>query len=181
MHPQLEAIVEELQSASERLSRLAGEWTEEEWSRRPAEGSWSVAECVAHLNLTSRAYRPILGEGLEQARAKGGGAPRRFRKGIMGWLIWKTAGPKGPVRTKTAAHFVPTAGASRAELLSEFEELQVEQIERVREADGLAIHEVQVVSPFDPRGKYSLYEALAILPAHQHRHLGQAERAVRGG
>ena len=34
-----------------------------------------------------------------------------------------------------------------------------------------------MVSPFGPGLRYSVYSAFTILPAHQHRHLQQAERA----
>jgi len=179
MHPQLQEIVDELHSASEWVSRLASGWSEEEWGRRPAEGSWSAAECVAHLNLTSKAYQPILVEGIARARAIGGGAPRRFRKGLVGWMVWKAAGPTGRSRFKTAPSFVPTSQLPRTELLREFEAHQAEQVARVEEADGLPIHAVRVTSPFDPRAKYSLYAAFTILSGHQLRHLGQAERALQ--
>ena len=35
-----------------------------------------------------------------------------------------------------------------------------------------------IVSPFDGRLRYNLYSCLTILPAHQHRHLWQAERVL---
>ena len=47
----------------------------------------------------------------------------------------------------------------------------------VRQADGLPIDDVKIVSPFDDRVKYNLYAALTLVPRHQHRHLLQAERA----
>ena len=44
-----------------------------------------------------------------------------------------------------------------------------------READGLPIDRVRLTSPFQPRTRYSVFDALAILPRHAHRHLRQAE------
>ena len=79
---------------------------------------------------------------------------------------------------KTTADFIPEANVPREELISEFERLQSELAGLIRESDGLPIHRVKIPSPFDPRGRYSVYSAFTILPAHQHRHLGQAERAL---
>jgi hypothetical protein len=121
MHPQLQALLDDFGSARERLHRLQATVPADKWAQRPSEGSWSVAECVAHLNLTSRAY------------------------------------------------IAPPA--------AEFDRLQDEQMELVRQADGLPLGKLKIVSPFGPGFKYNLYSAFTILPAHQHRHLQQAERA----
>jgi hypothetical protein len=49
----------------------------------------------------------------------------------------------------------------------------------VHEAEGLPLHRVKIVSPFNARVRYNLFSALSILPRHQHRHLWQAELAGR--
>ncbi|MHB1298728.1 MAG: VOC family protein [Gemmatimonadaceae bacterium] len=93
MHPQLVSLTSEFQQAQERLDRLAVRLPHEQWSRRPAPERWSVGECVAHLNLTARAFLPLLDVALEQARALGGAAPRRYRHDPLGWLLWLSSGP----------------------------------------------------------------------------------------
>ena len=177
MNPQLQALVDDFGSARERLHRLAATVPAERWAQRPAEGSWSVAECVAHLNLTSKAYVGPLREALTRGRAEGGAAPARYRRDLLGWLIWRAVRPETRMKAKTAAAFVPTANASPAELVAEFDRLQDEQVELTRLADGLPLGRLKIVSPFGPGLKYNVYSALTILPAHQHRHLQQAERA----
>ncbi|MBW3573009.1 MAG: DinB family protein [Gemmatimonadetes bacterium] len=177
MHPQLQALTDEFGSARERLHRLQATVPAERWAERPAEGSWSVAECVAHLNLTSRAYVGPLREALARGRAEGGTAPERYRRDLLGWLIWRAVRPEARMKARTSAAFVPTAGAPAVEIAAEFDRLQDEQMELVRMADGLPLGRLKIVSPFGPRLKYNVYSALTVLPAHQHRHLQQAERA----
>jgi hypothetical protein len=177
MHPQLQALIDEFASARERLHRLQAAVPADRWTERPAEGSWSVAECVDHLNLTSRAYVAPLREALSRARTQGGGAPSRFKRDFFGWMIWRAVRPNAGVKVKTTPDFAPKLTAAPAELAAEFDRLQDEQVDVVRQADGLPINRVKIKSPFGPGLKYSVYSALTILPAHQHRHLQQAERA----
>jgi hypothetical protein len=179
LHPQLRAICDEFDAASDRLRWLIADVPEPAWSRRPDPARWSVAECIAHLNLTSRAYLPLLDDGLARARTSGGPAPGRFHRDLAGWLLWKTMGPPARIRTRTTAAFVPSGEEAPTELVAQFERLQRELLARVNNADGLPIDRVKIPSPFNARLKYNLFAALTILPRHEHRHLWQAEQAWR--
>jgi hypothetical protein len=178
LHPQLGAVVREFEDATARLERLAAATPPQWWTRRADPASWSVAECVAHLNLTARAFIPLVGEGLAEARRLGGPAPRRYRRDPIGWLLWRTAGPPVRIRVRTTAPFVPEALGPVSAMLETFAEDQARQIQAVRRADGLPLGQVRIASPFDPRLRYNLYACLTILPRHQHRHLWQAERVL---
>jgi DinB superfamily len=177
MHPQLQAVADQFTSARERLHRLAQTVPADRWAQRPPSGGWSPAECVAHLNLTSLAFIPEIRQAIGEAHRLGGPAPSRYRRGLIGWLLWHAVAPGKGMKVKTAASFVPSAEAPMAETIAEFDRLQDEQMELVRLANGLPVHRVKVPSPFDKRVKYNAYAALTILPNHQHRHLQQAEQA----
>lgn len=177
MHPQLDEIARDLKAAGERLHRLADAVPAVRWTDRPAPESWSVAECVAHLNLTSEQMMPPIREGLDRARALGGSPPARMRRGFLGWLLWRASGPTGRMRVKTSAPFIPQALKPAEDLLAEYDRWQEAQLAAVRAADGLPLHRVKIGSPFNARVRYNLFAALSILPGHAHRHLGQAERA----
>jgi hypothetical protein len=177
MHPQLQAVADHFDSASERLQRLRATVPRERFAERPPEGGWSPAECVAHLNLTARAFIPLLERAIRQARALNAPAPTRHRRGLVGWLLWKATGPGGRIRARTSTDFEPGPTEPLDELFADFERLQVEQLRLLREADGLPLGRVSLASPFDARVKYDAYAAFTILPNHQHRHLAQAERA----
>lgn len=176
MHAQLQSLIDDYQRATERLHRLRGAVSPNRWAERPASGGWSVAECIAHLNLTAEAYLPLLRDALERARMTGGGAPARFRLGLVGWLIHRMAGPGSRTRIKTSAAFVPSADADAEQICSRFDRLQAEQIALLRGADGLPLHRVKVGSPFSDRVRYNTFAAFAIQAAHQQRHMDQAER-----
>lgn len=177
MHPQLQALVNEFGSARERLHRLRDTVPADKWAQRPSEGSWSVAECVAHLNLTSEAYVGRMREAITRGRMAGGGVPAHYRRDLLGWLVWRAVRPETKAKIKTTAAFVGTSDTPVAQLVAEFDRYQQEFTDLLRQGDRLPLNRLKIVSPFGPALKYSVYSAFTILPAHQHRHLQQAERA----
>ena len=174
-------IVREFGEAASQLHLLVDGLPDDLWARRNDPNRWSVAECVAHLNLTGRAYVPLLREGLDKARALPGHDSSRYRRDPIGWLLSVTTGPLPRLgglkfgRVKTTATFVPERGLPRAQTLEEFDRLQAEQVDVVHSSEGLPVHRVQITSPFDRRIRYNLYSAFVILPRHQIRHIQQAE------
>ena len=180
MHPQLIAVKTELDAASARLRALSARLNEAAWLRRPAPGRWSAGECVAHLNLTSEAFLPLLRQGIDEARRLGGAAGARLRTGFPGWLVKRLAGPSRWIKVKTTPDFVPHSDRPGTELVAEFERLQDELIGLLRSADGLPLDRVNVTSPFSAQVHYNLYAAFAVIPGHQFRHLAQAEDAAHG-
>ena len=182
MLEQLANILRQLVSAETHLRRIARDTPDERWAVRRDPDRWSVAECVAHLNLTGRAYVPLLRAGLDEARTTDTSAPRRYRRDPVGWLVARTTGPLlgvGKVRfgrMRTAAAFVPSGDLAREPLVAEFERLQSELMSLVEQGDGLPLQAVRVVSPFDARVRYNLYACMTMLAPHQERHLAQAEQ-----
>jgi hypothetical protein len=175
---QLSAIVQDLQAVEQRLRQLHSWVPREAWAQPPSPGRWSPAECVEHLNLTSRAMLPLLHEGLRKAMRSPIGPPAQYRRDIVGWLIWKLIAPSNRLRTRTVREFIPSRDAAPHAVMAEFSRLQSEVIACVRAADGLPIDRVAVRSPFDARVSCNLYAALTLIPRHQQRHAIQAERAA---
>lgn len=179
MHQQLEEIVAEFESASVRLRELGRRLAPTQWSRRPAPESWSPAESVAHLNLTAIAMVPLIRQGLEEARRLQRSPGARYRRDIVGWLLWRSISTPGRFKAKTTPAFVPSGDRPVEEITAEFDRLQADQIAVTRQAEGLPIDRVKIVSPFNARVRYNVFSALSILSRHQHRHLWQAEQAGR--
>ena len=179
VHAELQAVIDEFESALVRLRALRDNVPASQWVSRPEPERWSIGECVAHLNLTSTAFLPLMRTGLDEARRSGHAASARYRRDVLGWLLWRSMGPPVKRKFKTTAPFVPRSDRTSADLVSEFERLQGEQLVLARAADGLPIDRVKIASPFNPRLRYNLFSALSILPRHQHRHLWQAEQNLQ--
>src|SRR5207249_10093879 len=137
MHQQLQLVADEYRSAQARLHDLVRVVPDERWGRRSDPGRWSVAECVAHLNLTSMAYLPLLQHGVSRARTLERRPPGRYRRDPIGRLLRATMGPPGRVRLKTIARFLPSSLAAPALLVQEFDRLQAAQLDCLARAAGL--------------------------------------------
>lgn len=183
MQRQLKAITDSLRSAQTRLRRLSDDLSDKDWSKRPGPDRWSAAECVEHLNLTSKAYLALLPDAVLRAKKHGGPEQKHYRRDALGWFMSMMIGPLrhlGKFRivpVKTTPKFVPKRGRSKTEILSDFVRLQAELAAVIRSGDRLPLDQVKIVSPFGGRMKYSAYSALVIIARHQHRHIQQAEEA----
>jgi len=181
---QLKAVTDSLRSAQSRVRRLSDNLSEKDWNKRPGPGRWSAAECVEHLNITSKAYLALLPDAVARAKKRGGPAQKHYRHDALGWFMSKMIGPirqVGKLRIvliKTPPNFVPKTGRSKKQILSDFVRLQAELAAVIRSGDGLPLDKVKIVSPFGGRMKYSAYSALVIVARHQHRHIQQAEEAA---
>lgn len=180
-HPQLQPVVKAFESASERLHALISTLPEGRWAERSDPDRWSVGECVVHLNLTSEAFVTAIAPVLEELSSGENATDRRYRRSPLGWLLGKTTGPLfrlGPLRVgrmPTAPPFEPTVVPPMDVAMNTFDRLQREQVALVDRSDGRPIDRVRIPSPFAPRIEYDVYSALVLLPAHQHRHIEQAE------
>lgn len=175
MNAQLEEIAAELREATARLHRLQHTVPADQWTVRNDPARWSVSECIEHLNLTSAAFEPLLAAGIERAR-KEPASPGKYRRGFIGWALWKMTGPDSRGRVQTAPAFVPASAPPAATVSAEFERRQGAVLALLASADGLPIDKVTMTSPFNARMKYNIYAGFSAIPRHQHRHLQQAER-----
>jgi hypothetical protein len=186
MQPQLASIVDDFDAARARCHRLAAATPDDRWALRSDSRHWSVAECIAHLNLTSSSYVQLLRAAFAVHPAEGR-APRRYRRDLPGWLIGLAAGPLPRIgrrrigRSRTQPAFEPTGPLERASVLHEFDRLQDEQVQLTREADGRPLERIRIASPFNARVSYNAFSCLSLLPRHQHRHLDQAEAVWSAG
>ena len=120
----------------------------------------------------------LLHDGLRKADVAAKGPASRYRRDVVGWLVWKLIAPSNGLRTRTIKAWVPAAGESPETVMADFARLQSEMIGCVREADQLPIDRVTVRSPYDARLTCDLYAALTLIPRHQQRHVaaGRARR-----
>jgi hypothetical protein len=175
-HEQLERIQTELAEARCRAHEIAVSLENVGWAARPAPNQWSVAECLIHLNMTSRAFLPLIKDAIGSGRERKLFRSAPYRLDFLGWLLWWAATVRLPI--KTTEPFVPDRGQSKNAVLSDLDALQDQLIGCLNEAEGLDLAKLRVVSPFDSRIKYNLYSCLRLIPAHQRQHLRQAEQVV---
>lgn len=179
MHPQLSDLDAAYLAVQGQVERAFAGLSETAIHQRPATGGWSVAECVAHLTLTTQAFLPLLDEALARCPpATGTGV--RFRTSFLGWMLARSLEPPVRFRTRTTAPFVPSASGSAGSVVGEFVQSQESLRKRLRDSDGRDLNRARIRSPFNQRLSYNVFAAFRILAAHERRHVWQAERVLRG-
>jgi hypothetical protein len=174
LSPGLASIRNDLAAASTRVHRLADPLDDDAWRRRPVAERWSVAECIEHLNMSSREIIPLLRAGLQDARQRGWTRPSH-RLDVLGWFLSRTLEPPPRNRFKTPEQFTPPSIEPKDAVLREWDTLQHHLDTILNDANGVALTKVRITSPFNARIRYNAYSALRITAAHQRRHLWQAE------
>ena len=179
LHPQLAEIRQELEEATARLRRFVEACGDETWARKPSAKGWSPAECIIHLNMTSEMALPILRDAIRQARTQNRVSAGPYRIDFIGRLLLRFTEPPYRMRAPSPASFVPSGVEPAAAVLGKFEALQRELLGLVEAADGLALTRIKIAWPVYVRLKYNMFSSLKMIPAHQRRHVWQAEQAAR--
>ena len=172
---ELEAVEKELNEATRRAWALVQSTEGRLFTVRPTAQSWSAAECLAHLSISTEMFLPVLRTAIDDARRKKSAAKPKmdFLGRVLAWFLE----PPIRKRVKTTAPFVPKSTRAKAEAFGEFASQQEKLVDLLRDAREADLR-VKIVSPFDKRVKYNLYSAFRIIAAHERRHLWQAEQAV---
>jgi hypothetical protein len=179
---QLDVVASSAASARRRFADLDAAIPDAAWAQRTNPNEWSVAECIAHLNLTARAMVPLIERAIEEARAFPPMGTRRYRQGAVGLILAATMGPVPKFlgfklgKISTPPPFVPSSELPRAAIVTEYREWQTKTASLIDASRGLAIDNCKVESPFRTGTYYDGYSALLIVVRHEHRHLYQAEQ-----
>lgn len=146
--------------------------------RPPAPGSWSVAQCLRHLNASADAYFPIWQQVISNAgpRREAPSAPYRidFWGRLLSWILE----PPPRIRSKTPVPFEPLHCSEITPVFDGFLDRQRRIVTALHRCRGRAIDKVRISSPVDARIHYSIWSSFLINVAHQRRHLWQAEQAI---
>lgn len=177
--PEFDAFRMQFEQLADEADRLAGAFTEEQFIWRPSPDSWSVAECLEHLNATARAYLPFLDEAIAEAIRKGWYRPGPFRHNLIGRLSVYLLEPPPRLRIRAPAVFEPQPTRGRQQTLAAFRAYQVQYVDRLRQGDGLDLARSKAQSP----AAYSwvripLGSAFMMMVSHERRHLWQAARVL---
>ncbi len=168
----LEAVTTDVRTAFGGLSA-------EELNQRPADGGWSVAQCLDHLITINTLYFPLL-----DSMRVGPPTPSAWERfsplsGLFGRLLTKSLSPDSKRKVKTTRKAQPSASTIDAGIIDRFTEHQDALIERVRGIAPTVNHETTIVtSPLAALVTYSLADCLTLLAVHEQRHLAQAKRVL---
>jgi len=178
--PTLAPEIDQFRNQFERLSAdadaLTAPLTDEQFRWRPDPDTWSIAECLDHLNVTARVYLPSLDEGISDAIRRGVYGQGPFKYNWLGRLSVRFTDWR--IRFTPPDDVQPAAGRTRREILAAFRAYQVQYIDRLRQANGVDLARARVRMPATSWVRIPLGSAFEMLLVHSHRHLAQARRVT---
>jgi hypothetical protein len=179
LHPELAAIRHELKQVTVSVRKLVESCDDRSWAWKPSAKRWSAAECVIHLNKTSEMALPLLRKAANKARAENRRSKGPNRLDPIGRFVLRFTEPPYRMKAPSPASYFPNGVEPRADVLRRFEELQRQMIELVESVDGLPLCDIKISWPVFVPIKYNMFASLKVFPAHQRRHLWQAEQVAR--
>ncbi len=173
LHDQLDAAMRDAQAIVDGL-------TEEQGTRRPQAGAWSVSECLDHLATANRVYLRAMQEPADRARARGRHRSRPARPGVGGRLFILTLEPppKWWSKLKAPRKIRPREAPPLSDAFSSFVASQADVHAFLRSHADLDLAGIRFPNPFVRGVTFSLATGLHVITAHERRHLWQA-RGVR--
>jgi hypothetical protein len=159
-------------------SELVSGLKESQFNWRPNPQSWSMAECLLHLNMVGERYAKELEKVLEDPRVRARTGRGPFEHGPF--ARWMLAGTEPPPKSKSKAprSFRPAYGQPLNAVMPTFFHLQDRLVRLVEQSDGLHLHKIRVPAPGMGPVRFNLHSTFSWIAAHERRHLWQA-RQVR--
>lgn len=181
-HLALAPEVDEFRRQFEQLSAdadvIVSPLTDEQFYWRARPDTWSVAQCLEHLNVTARLYLPSIDTGIADAIRRGLYATGPYRYNWPGRLLVALLEPPVRLRVKSPASFHPAPARPRREIMAAFHAYQVQYIDRLRQSSGLDLARARVSSPVATWLQIPLGSGFAAMAAHERRHLWQGRRVL---
>jgi len=144
---------------------------------RPEPHRWSIAECLDHLNITLALYLPKIdhaigfGRGVGRVLDQFSPGPELEALRLVEPPVW--------VRTLAPPAILPAAAVDPDRLVEQFHCTRDRYAETVGRAFRLDLSGIVIAEPLYPRIS-SVRGTLALLAAHDRRHIWQAEQ-IRNG
>ena len=180
---ELKKVQRELAAIEVKARELVAGVSQEQLWQRPSPESWSIGECLAHLNIVGQLYLKNKEAAVAAGWVEGktGTGPFRYSPFFRLFLWYEEPPPRKkliPFKLGNAAPemFAPPAQPNE-KVFEEFITLQEEMMVLSEKADGLDLSGIKMSSPAAQRFRMSLIEAFGGTLAHERRHLWQAERA----
>jgi uncharacterized damage-inducible protein DinB len=160
-----------------------GNLSEEELNWKSEKNRWSIAQILEHVITVNESYYPIFDELVAGSYRTPFFGKLPFMHSFFGNLILKYVQPDRRKKTKTISRWEPSYSRIRNDILNRFRTHQKELLKRIKSLANVAGKDTIINSPAGRNVVYSLDKAIAIIIAHEERHLNQAREMwkIRNG
>lgn len=148
--------------------------TDEKLNFRLSENSWSILECLEHLNRYGNFYIHEIRKRIENSDTK---PTEIFNSGILGNYFANSMLPKEKLNSmKTFKSMNPIHSKLNKEVLNEFVVQQKQIIHLLNEAKNIDLNKVKTSISISNLIKFKLGDTFRFVIYHNLRHIKQAKR-----
>ena len=179
MNGRLEQVIGELQKSADDARSTFGSLSAEQLNWKPAEKSWSIAQCFDHLITTHSLYFPLL-----ERLAAGDVKQTSWESysplsGFFGRYLIRSLRPENVKKMKTTPKAYPSSSEIGGDIIERYCKNQAQLIEHLRKLPPeIDTKKTFVTSPLLGLVTYSLDDCYTILAVHGPRHFNQAKRVM---
>ena len=141
---------------------------------RPTDAQWGLAELCSHLATITTIYLPALDDAIRRGHSDAAYSDRAFQGNTVSRLLVWWMEPPVRVRLRAPALLRPQATEEPEHARQRYRAAQSAFELRLERAAGLDLAHISVRLPTIKRVRLSLGTVLALLMAHERRHLWQA-------
>lgn len=143
---------------------------------RNSERSWSILECLEHLNLYGKFYIPEINKRIKNSDIK---PTELFSSGILGNYFAKSMLPKDNLKKmKTFKSMNPIHSDLDKRVLTEFIAQQKQMIHLLNDAENIDLNKIKTSISISKLIKLKLGDTFRFVIYHNQRHIEQAKRIL---
>lgn len=174
------ALLEELKHKTGEHLKYAGTlllMPEKELNFRISEDSWSVLECLEHLNRYGNFYIPEITQRISSSKTA---SKPDFKPGVLGNYFAKSMLPKEKLNTmKTLKAMNPIHSELNKEVVDEFVNQQQQLLDLLEKAGFVDLEKTKTAISISKLITLKLGDTFRFVIYHNERHIVQAQRILK--
>ena len=146
-------------------------------NKQPAAKSWSVLQCLEHVNRYDADYIPKIKKSLTPSEKRGND---QFKSGFIGYQFANFLYPdKNHLKTKTFPSMNPSNSDLSLKIIDTFIHQQKELHQLLEQSKSVDLNKIRIKSSITSFLSFKLGDIFRILIFHDLRHIQQAKNALK--
>jgi hypothetical protein len=176
---ELQALIDQVDACERAAEHLVADLDEDTMNQPAPNGGWSVAQCLEHLALMNEFDLRGWQDAVDAATRAGRGPFAGLRPTLIGRWFAKSLEPPVRLKAKAIAPVQPGTRFRRDEILARYRRSHDGYRHLVRTAAAIDVNRIVRPNAIVDKVKMRLATVLLVIPAHDRRHLWQADKVKR--
>ncbi|MGH9372407.1 MAG: DinB family protein [Vicinamibacterales bacterium] len=178
--PDIQQVLDHIDEADRVAEALGARLSDRQFHWQPDGGrSWSIAQCLEHLAAINTLYGRGIRGAVDRARQRGWARNGPLAPGPFGRWFIQSQEPPVKRRLRAPGTVRPGSDLTRDEILRRNHEAHAQLRQIARDAATIDANRATCPNPFLKLLRVKVATGLRLLPAHDRRHLWQAEQVTR--